>query len=209
MGEETATARERVARDLAEAILPHVRRVLARSTHELTELEERLALGPDAWRDEGLLSAAEDRDQLGHSVGWCLGVLAAGSGTDLLIARREEAGLRLLVGFVQEALGGRELDPPVGELPILAAERGDGWELPFLLGWLFLRVGLVTDPKQPVRWGLLQHGEEQSFLVECEGGVDREVFRDLLRLVPDATLVEEDDCLGLCLPAGYFARLER
>lgn len=203
-GEPAATSevRERAAAELAEALLPVIRRYLRLSVEEFRTVESSFEVTDEGLCDEELLRRVEARQEEGHAIGWCLGVLAAASGTDVLLARREQDGLRELVELVQIALGDRPLWPATKELPRVEPSVGAGWELPFLVAWAFLRAGICPPTEEPLRWGLMEHRERQTFFVAC--GPDRDVgpWSQLVQLVDGAEAIEEDDGFGVVLPAG-------
>ncbi|HED64245.1 MAG TPA: hypothetical protein ENJ09_01695 [Planctomycetes bacterium] len=202
---------EEVAEELAAALLPIVRRFLSRSTREYSEIEERLASDPDALSDEALLERLESGREEEERMGWCLGVLGAASGCDLLLARRERRALAALLPVVLEALGGRRLEPPARELPEVRPDAGGGWEAPLLVAWIVLRIGVARRADLPIRWALFEHGREQSLYLSAGPGEAGRLAPWLegaqggpreLPFVPGARLLAEPDALVLVLPRG-------
>jgi len=172
------------------------------STEEFRTVEASLGERCGSTEDEELMAAVEERHAEGHAIGWCLGVLAAASGTDLLLTRRERNGLSEMFRLVLVALGDRELSPSADELPSVAPDRGGGWELPFLLSWMLLRAGITPPNDGPLRWGLMEHDERQTFFLGCAPRREIHPLRALVRLVEGAEAIEEDDGIGVVLPAG-------
>jgi len=81
--------------------------------------------------------------------GWCLGVLAAARGVDLLRSRHETDGLRWMVGAVASARN-YELVPRVEELPSLAVRTSNAWKVSLLAAWSALHSGMRSDRR--VHW---------------------------------------------------------
>lgn len=92
-----------------------------------------------ALRDERVLARQAELEERAHRVGWCLGVLGAASGADLLHERREAAGLRWLVTLAATARACR-LAPVAEALPLLAPSATAGWEVPLLAAWAVLHA---------------------------------------------------------------------
>jgi hypothetical protein len=91
-------------------------------------------------------AGAELRDRI-RDAGWVLGVLAAAEGTDILHARRERRGVRILAPLVGELLArrGRTLAGPTGVPAELPPEARD-WQLAWAVaGALFAAGGEGPD----------------------------------------------------------------
>ncbi len=137
----------------AGALLREVTGWLRVSSGRLQEATARLRTGEPASIDREL-AAVEDLDRETQRFGWCLGVLEAGRGHDLLGARRERQGLRWFVEQVVAAFH-VELGPPPEVLPMLSARAARGWELPFLAGWALFAGS--------------RHAKRASWVVETSG----------------------------------------
>jgi hypothetical protein len=124
---------------LAGVMLPALLHRLNNATQILTSVNALATLTKDprvfAERAQDLAAAAEMIDELG----WSLGVLAAGSGTNLLFARRSRAGLAVFVAALRDALRrtGNELPEPSVALPEVELHARDGWPPVWAVGaWL-------------------------------------------------------------------------
>lgn len=133
--ERRARALREVAEELAPALFASLWKRMCRVRLELTETLAALRRdAPRALRDEDLLARQEELREEVRRAGWCLGVLGAAQGADLLRARRERAGLGWLVAAVAEARA-LELEPEGEALPMLAGPARLALELPLLAAW--------------------------------------------------------------------------
>ena len=159
----TAAWRE-AARDVGGVLWPSLGRELRSAGAELGGFVNDLRRAPGRLlRDESRLARQEDVAERSRRAGWCLGVLAAAQGIDLLNERREPEGLRWFVGELIEARG-LVLRPSVAELPTVVCRAGRTWEICLLAGWCALRVGESSDGV--VRWKAAQCGAIKSLAFE-------------------------------------------
>jgi hypothetical protein len=112
---------------------------------------------------------AEELREGFRRAGWCLGVLGAGLGVDLVRARREPEGLRWLVEALAEARA-LDLSPSAGELPRLAPETSAALELPLLAAWCVLRAGALDGV---VRWSAERAQRGWRLAFELGAGLER------------------------------------
>ena len=114
-----ASSRARVVpglgRELAELLVPHLRSELASATATLHSASGSPAR---ALSDERVFARLERVHARAHQAGWCLGLLAAVQGIDLLGERHEARGLAWLIGFVLEAVRAPQAS---GAWPVLAS----------------------------------------------------------------------------------------
>ncbi len=190
---------------LAAVVLPHILErmsVTARRLRLLAAAPVPLADAIDVDLLEGARSEAE-------RLGWCLGVLAAGRGADLLLERREHQGLRLFVEVVSAALA-RDIAPCPAELPALTGRAGRGWELPLLAGWSFLtaarlRPGTLRwefDPSTaPVKLAICLGS---GFTEKASPRLSKEVLRLGEQFAPRCGFRLEGGALVLSLPADWL-----
>ena len=126
-------------------------RVRLRAARE--ELDETLrALRRErvlALRDERRVARQEELRENVRRAGWCLGLLGAAQGIDLLRARREPEGLRWLSAALAEPRA-LELTPVADELPLLDGSALACLELPLLCAWCVLCSGDTCGGS--VRW---------------------------------------------------------
>jgi hypothetical protein len=122
-------------------------------------------------RDESRLARPEALDARARSAGWCLGVLAAAHGLDLLRARHEAEGLRWMVALLAEARGW-SLRPRSARFPRLAGCAAAHWEICLLAAWCVLRAG--TGSRGVVRWHAEKRDRELSLGFEL--GPERAVL---------------------------------
>jgi len=194
---------------LSETVLPFVLARLGRAARRLRELSTLLEESPLALRDGSSLAAVEEARAETDRLGWCLGVLAAARGSDLLLERRERAGLRQVVEVVCAALGDRTLDPPAAALPELAGRSGQSWELPLLLGWSVFAV--AREQTGPIRWNCSGSSQSACFSLVL-AGMERErrqqlaeQWKKLCQLIsPPCTAGLESDRLLLTFPAAWL-----
>ncbi len=146
---------------LSEAILPVLLHELANVTQNLTGLHSILGMegGAElfAQRQGDLVRSG----QLAEDLGWAMAVLGSACGDNLLLARREPRGLSILFPLVQKACRREGLDvqscPP--DLPQLAPDCLDGWQLPWTLASLLLQ----STRDGGGDWSLTPHGGRWIF----------------------------------------------
>ena len=174
--------------DLVTLLLEHALARIARATRRLRKATHSLGSEVDrSMEGEPGLPTPLDAAEVDR-LGWCLGVLAASRGADLLRERREREGLAQFVGFVCEAHGVAVV-PDVARLPRLSTTMGRGWEVPLAAGWLFSGVARLR-PGGPLAWRF-ESGEGRARLaLETRSSTAQE----------RAALVRAGDSLGIPLP---------
>ncbi len=191
---------------LAEALLP----MLLHSVNNTTQLLIAISGVPGVLEScvadcgDDLSRAARDA----HDHGWILGVLGCELGADLLMARREARGLEPLVGLVRHALRhqGGELEGPA-TLPRLAPDVGNGWELPWALGWLLWNSGEEAPGR---RTGFEIHPPEADtarwrIVVRTRGGARvREACARIRGRLPESATDVRSDSIEWSLPAAWL-----
>lgn len=208
MAAAPATALQRAADELAAAILPRMLGHLREQTAEFEALARRIERWPErTLADETALATVESVQAQSQGVGWCLGVVAAASGADLLLARRERDGLRHMLTLVSEALAGHPFRPEVEALPTLSTTEGEGWEVPFLVAYLFLCAGARLPRGAPLRWSLIEAAGRVRLRFPEPVGDARlaERLAALLALVPGAALEHDAETCELVFPAAWLA----
>jgi hypothetical protein len=186
---------------LARALLPTLLHELANTTQLLTGLH---ALTTMADGEELLANHEAELSRAGNDaqrLGWLLGVLGAAGGHDVLLARREQAGLDWIVSLVTKAAIREERHQPTAPatLPRLMGCTPDGWSVPWAVGSLLWQVGEQPNPgawnfrKETDGWRLALPGCDPAELVER---------------VPGAKLVDRTDGPGadLLLPTDYLSQ---
>ena len=201
-------AASRAADQLGRAVLPHLLGRLDGTTESFRVLTRKLTENPKATiSDEAALSRVESAQGEAHRVGWFLGCLASASGTDLLIARREENGLRLFCGLVLEALGeGVRIEPDAEALPRTATGIGRGWELSFLTGFLFHAALAGQFPEGRLNWSIERHNENAFLRVESAlNKDDATLLEELAELLPGARASASVERAELRFPDAWLA----
>ena len=199
------TAVRLAAEELAEAILPTVLSRLREQTGRLQDLAGRITRDPDqALVDPSGVESLEADQELGRRIGWCLGVLAAANGTDLLLARRERDGLRDMLALVALARPEHPPEPAFDELPRLATSVGEGWEVPLLVAGLFLHAARTLPAGTPLRWEMERGTNAISFSVAGSPTRLPPELGELVQLVPGAEL-QLAEHTRLVIPSEWFA----
>ncbi len=145
-----------MGREVGEVLWPGLSRMLGAARVELDTLVMGLRReGTGILGDRSRLALQEDLAARTRRAGWCLGVLAAAQGVDLLHGRREAEGLRWMVGALAEVRAFQSM-PPVRELPRIAVVARAAWELPLLATWCALQV--VKNSNGVVRWRTGENG---------------------------------------------------
>lgn len=190
------------AEELAEAILPAVLTQLRDQTGRLQHLADRISHDPrEALVDPTGVESLEADQVLGRRIGWCLGVLAAANGTDLLLARRERDGLRDMLELVAQATPEHPPEPSLEGLPRLATSPGEGWEVPLLAATAFWHAARTLPAGASLVWKLKSAADSVS--LHLSSGADA-FPAELLGLVPGAELAR-DDGFTLSFPRDWFA----
>ena len=185
---------------LAKALLPTLLHELANTTQLLTGLHALTTL-PEGEEllatHEGELSRAGDQAQ---RLGWLSGVLGAAGGHDILLARREQAGLDWIVGLATKAARREDRSMPSGPstLPRLMGCTPDGWSVPWALGSLLWQVG---EESTGGAWSLDMETDGWRL---CVPGSDPS---QVVLQVPGARVVESvsNSGMDLMLPKEYLA----
>jgi len=153
---------------LAPLLLPVLVHRLNNATQLLSNLDAVLRVGGErdwlAERSSDLGDSAHDV----HELGYVLAVLASASGADLLLARREPAGLAYMLRVVAScaAREGRGFELP-GELPELAPEVHAGWELAWAAAALLCLATLALPEGEGLDWSIAEEGS--GWALRCSG----------------------------------------
>jgi hypothetical protein len=161
---------------LGRAMLPVLLHRVGNASQLLTALDGLLEVDPRALetRSGDLAAVGETVDE----IGWLLALLASASGARLLLDRRERGGLVPLVACVRACLRreGRDLAPPSRELPALAPDVGDGWQLPWGFASLLYLAGRAQAPRAALAWTLDESAEGWSLASGAPRNEDSESF---------------------------------
>ncbi len=199
-------ARRRGAEELARALFPYI----SERTHAATQVLKKLA---ERVNDPRGLATAEinlledlERDPTGtRGPGFLLGVIAAASGVDLFVARRERSGLRDVVRMVCEAQHCRA-EPAPDTLPLLSSRMGRGWEVPFLGAYVFWRRAALGRGSTRVRWRLQREPGFLTLSVQRPKPLpelDR-LLEELAPIVSGAEALAENERFGFRFPVAWF-----
>ncbi len=156
---------------LAAALLPILLHGLNNATQVLSSLNALLALDEDGsvltLRAGDLAHASRQVDELG----WLLALVGSASGADVLMARRERAGLRPLVACVRTTLRkeSRDLERPERSLPGLATDVADGWQLPWTIGSWLWTSGQSLPAHATLEWGITAQDEHWELHCQAAG----------------------------------------
>jgi hypothetical protein len=134
-----------MGREVGEVLWPGISEMLVSARLELgTWLQGLRCDRTEVLRRGSRLARQEELNARTRRAGWCLGVLAAGRGVDLLHGRGEADGLRWMVGALVEACS-FTATPPATELPRVAGGTCLAWEVSLLATWCALQVGLTSN----------------------------------------------------------------
>lgn len=198
---------------LAEAMVPVLLHRLNNATQILTSLNSLLALGPDGRalfeaRASDLAYASERVDELG----WCLAVAASALGADLLLARRDRAGLVALVDLVGEVLrrDGRALAKPAGALPVLCGDVAHGWQLPWAFASWLWASGSALESGRALEWHVDSADDRVRLVCHAPWSEAHARARDAWQTrLPGAWFERDEDVHGPCailsMPGVWFA----
>jgi hypothetical protein len=195
------------AEELAQVLLPRLRERLRESTAWLRSLGERST--EELLRDQDALARLESVRADVERLGWCLGLLGAAGGADLLGERRRRDGLRLIGAELAAALD-RVIEPAASRLPRVRPQRSAVWGAPFLVGWLLLQAARFSSG--PLRWRGVRDGDCFWFLAQLDGGAVERVGSHLLasaqalgaELHPGVRARLDGEWLGLALPLEWL-----
>lgn len=192
---------------LAELVLPALLHKLGNHTQLLANLNTLLGIEGGA---ELALARGEDLVRASSSVrelGWVMAALASACGADMMLARRERSGLRVLAAFVQEALRRklRDLHLPREPLPDLAPAAAGGWEVPWALCTLACERALGGPPGTAVDVGC-ERGAPRGWSLWVAGGVRAEAGEERVRAwLPGAEVESSPERTTLALPDAWLS----
>jgi hypothetical protein len=149
-----------MARAVGQRLWPRFGADLRAARVELEERQRAFRAAPSRAANALLAGDLEARLERG---GWCLCVVAAALGSDLLGARREARGLEWIVAATAEAAG-VELQPNAALLPDLPVHPASV-ELALLAAWCALEAGAR---RSVVRWSALDGGAGLAFALDEE-----------------------------------------
>lgn len=154
---------------------PLVARLLPVLMHRLnnaTQLMSNLhAMGQYEPETDWLKSHCDDLAECSVGIeqaGYLLAVLASSSGANLLLERREERGVEIMVRAVLEAVrrDGGQIQGTPRELPNQSPQVHNGWELPWAFGSLLYQSTCGPETEGvPLDWQLLR--EESTWVLVC------------------------------------------
>lgn len=189
---------------LARSLLPVLLHKLANATQLLTGMNAMLNL------EGGEQLFAERSGDLARcssnvvELGWALAVVASGNGAELLLARRDPRGLRIVLELVADASRrGEGARLNLGEdLPHLTPATLDGWQLPWAIASLLLAACQDGDGGS-LDWRLTQEGEPWCLTVAGESGL-RARAEQVIDQLPGAEWSWDDGQGRLRIPAGWL-----
>jgi len=180
---------------------------VANATQHVANVNALLSL-PDAGRSAG--TRAMDLSEAARSIdqaGWLLALCASAQGADLVLARREPAGLEALLQAVRDVVRRerRDLERAPAPLPRLAA-AGDGWRAPWAIaGWLHA-AALDLPAGASLGWRLEETPDAWCLACACgSGSALRARTAWLAARVPEARVGLGDAAGVLRLPRGWLA----
>lgn len=155
-----------MGREVGEVLWPGLSQVLESARIELDTLVTGLRRDcAGVLRDRSRLALQEELATRTRRAGWCLGVLAAAQGVDLLHGRREAEGLRWMVAALIEARAFTS-EPPATELPRIPVGSRAAWDVSLLATWCALQVGQSSNGI--VRWWTGEDGADKWLAFESE-----------------------------------------
>ena len=86
-------------------------------------------------------------------------------------------------------------------MPGLAPAVGEGWQLPWAIASFLYLAGRSGPPRCALRWSLTSEPDAWHITCASAGGSE---FERLLRRLPEAKLLREDDSLALELPRDWL-----
>lgn len=182
--------------ELARALLPVLLARIARTTGRLERIEERLTLSAAPDSAPELAREAQEAE----SLGWLLGCIAGGLGSELLLERHEPRALELALGLASEALGARESLLAPESWPRVS--RAGGWRLAWALAGLVWRTGaessgeLVLAPLDGERFQIASQAAPTDALA-LRG-------RELERELEGSRFVERPDSWSWSFPVAWL-----
>jgi len=189
---------------LSAALLPVVIHDLNNATQLLTTLNTLLGM-PGGERF--LTERAGDLASVGEEVfelGWLMAALASSAGDDLLLARRHETGLDVMVDYVRKSLRRQQHDLAQAEaaLPRISNTHGAGWEAAWALGVFLWTAGLAADEAAAWTWTR----EDSHFKFETDLSLPAPDSLQILlqSRTRDISIEVTSECSRLCIPALFL-----
>jgi hypothetical protein len=185
--------------ELARALLPVLLARIARTTRRLERIEQRLALESAPGSAPELAREAQEAEALG----WLLGCIAGGLGSELLLERHEPRALELALGLVAEAVGaeGRALAPR--SWPHVS--KAGGWRLAWAVAGLAWRAASTPGREELVELELA--GDSDHVRVGAASAPDAALAargRELERELEGSRFGARDDGWSWSFPAAWL-----
>jgi len=189
--------------ELARALVPVLLERIERSARRLERIDARLGTPQEPVDPTEALGAEAGEVE---SLGWLLGWIAGGLGTELLLERHEPRALGLGLALVRAALQRDGVALAAIEVP--AVRRAGGWRLAWAVAGLAWRAARADggDGTLELRSGttgqdacLAAYGPAPAAL--------RERSRVLERELPGTYLVERHDGWRWCFPASWLEEM--
>jgi len=186
--------------ELARALLPVLLARIARTTERLERIEQRIAQATGADPAPELAREAQEAEALG----WLLGCIAGGLGSELLLERHEARALELALGLTGEALGARGKDLADRAWP--GVSKAGGWRVAWAIAGLAWRA--ASDESDPQIELVPLQGSEGFQLISarapdaglCARG------RELERELEGSRFLARDDGWSWSFPADWLER---
>lgn len=187
---------------LGRLLVPRLLVELSRATEELERLREELAAPRQVDGDPSReLEAVGERVE---ELGWCLALVASAAGMDLVLERREERGLLVVVELLARALSDDGVELEHGAGPAwLAPGVPRGWSLPWAVASLLLAAVLEGGAGR-YRWSV-EPGQE-CWRVRLPGGrAPADLWNEVVAGRLDGARLEAvEEGLALVTPAGWW-----
>lgn len=188
---------------LVRALLPVLIHKLGNTTQLLTGLNAMLHIegGEDLFASRvGDLGHASGQV---HELGFALAALGSAAGAELLLARRDPRGVAVLVELAGAALrrAGRRLAPV--EVPSLAPQALDGWQVPWAVASAVFAAGETLAEGETLDWSCASVPGGWRVALPSSADLDARLEQVLPRL-PGAQIEREEALTALVLPPDWL-----
>jgi hypothetical protein len=154
----------------AAALMPIALHELNNATQFLSMLHSVTSSDPNSDVLEGSAANLARTGESVEDLGLLMAILSTAAGSDLLLERRSERGVAVVLAAVQKLVrkNGRDLSFANQANEVLTSSEGKGWELPWAVGaavWL-------TANNLPESEALELSFEDEAWIIRCVQGPD-------------------------------------
>ena len=192
----------------AAALMPIALHELNNATQFLSMLHSVTSSDPNSDVLEGSAANLARTGESVEDLGLLMAILSTAAGSDMLLERRSERGVAVVLAAVQKLVrkNGRDLTFANQSNQVLTDSEGKGWELPWALGaavWL-------TANNLPEAGALELSFEDQAWTIRCPQSPDiKRHATSVAEIAPLLKMTVEEGSWKLSPPSGWLRCAQR